>query len=64
MFIIYYMHEWNYILNHQKTISCSDPILEVVNNEIVRPTSSMEKVAEAINRSFNEIKSYVEKKST
>ncbi len=55
--------------------SCLDHALELVNNEILRLDSSMEKagkfewqensilnylLAEAINRSFNEIKSYVE----
>ncbi|CAF2500017.1 unnamed protein product [Rotaria sp. Silwood2] len=43
-----------------KTINCLDHALEVVNSEIMRLDSSMEKAAEAINRSFNEIKSYVE----
>ncbi|CAF0747694.1 unnamed protein product [Didymodactylos carnosus] len=43
-----------------KTISCLDHAYEVVNNEILRLDSSMEKAAEAINRSFNEIKTYVE----
>ncbi|CAF0745493.1 unnamed protein product [Adineta steineri] len=43
-----------------KTISCLDHAFEAVNNEIIRLDSSMEKAAEAINRSFNEIKSYVE----
>ncbi|CAF0763110.1 unnamed protein product [Rotaria sordida] len=43
-----------------KTINCLDHALEVVNNEVKRLDSSMEKAAEAINRSFNEIKSYVE----
>ncbi|CAF3418261.1 unnamed protein product [Rotaria sp. Silwood1] len=43
-----------------KTTSCLDHALELVNNEIHRLDSSMEKAAEAIDRSFNEIKSYVE----
>ncbi|CAF1086530.1 unnamed protein product [Rotaria magnacalcarata] len=43
-----------------KTTSCLDHALELVNNEIQRLDSSMEKAAEAIDRSFNEIKSYVE----
>ncbi|CAF1926760.1 unnamed protein product [Rotaria magnacalcarata] len=43
-----------------KTINCLDHALEVVNSEIMRLDSSMEKAAEAVNRSFNEIKSYVE----
>ena len=37
-----------------------DSAIEAVKNEIVRLDSSMEKAAEAINRSFNEIKTYVE----
>ena len=43
-----------------KTTSGLDHALELVKNEIVRLDSSMDKAAEAINRSFNEIKSYVE----
>ncbi|CAF0874309.1 unnamed protein product [Adineta ricciae] len=43
-----------------KTTSCLDHALELVNNEILRLDSSMEKAAEAINRSFSEIKTYVE----
>ena len=68
-----------YLNNHPFLLatSCLDHALEVVNNEIMRLDSSMEKagkyilikniflievffLAEAINRSFNEIKSYVE----
>ncbi|CAF1053706.1 unnamed protein product [Adineta ricciae] len=43
-----------------KTTSCLDHALELVNSEILRLDSSMEKAAEAINRSFSEIKTYVE----
>ncbi|CAF1235768.1 unnamed protein product [Adineta steineri] len=43
-----------------KTTGCLDHALELVNSEILRLDSSMEKAAEAINRSFNEIKTYVE----
>jgi hypothetical protein len=66
-----------YLFYFRLATSCLDHALELVNNEILRLDSSMEKagklelkmielyliiicLAEAINRSFNEIKSYVE----
>lgn len=58
--------EKNFRSSEQKSVSLPlatsglDHALELVKNEIVRLDSSMDKAAEAINRSFNEIKSYVE----